>query len=131
MSPHSLLRPHRVLLLLTMLGNCLRPVIPRWPPIAYWISPARGLRAGSRRCGRRQGLVRTLLEQSLQLPGSLQAQGFGPKPPLDTKWTGSIRPEVFQMPRYAPYRDGGQFQDAVLAAARNTTISVRPGTSAP
>ena len=29
---------------------------------------------------------------------------------LDTKWTGSIRPEVFQMPRYAPYREAGNFK---------------------
>ena len=46
----------------------------------------------------------------VQLPGSLQAQGFGPKPSLDTKWTGSIRPEVFQMPRYAPYREADNFK---------------------
>ena len=50
------------------------------------------------------------LPQTLQLPGSLQAQGFGTPPSLETKWTGSIRPEVFQMPRYAPYRTADNFK---------------------
>jgi hypothetical protein len=50
------------------------------------------------------------LEHTVQLPGSMQAQGFGPQPSLDTKWTGSIRPEVFQMPRYAPYREADNFK---------------------
>jgi len=50
------------------------------------------------------------LEHTLTLPGSMQAQGFGPTPALDTKWTGSIRPEVFAMPRYAPYRAADNFK---------------------
>lgn len=50
------------------------------------------------------------LEQSITLPGSLQAQGFGAAPTLETKWTGSVHPEVLQMPRYAPYREAGQFK---------------------
>ena len=50
------------------------------------------------------------LEQSITLPGSLQAQGFGLVPTLETKWTGSVHPEVLQMPRYAPYREAGQFK---------------------
>ncbi len=50
------------------------------------------------------------LAESAELPGSLQSQGFGETPRLDTQWTGTIRPEVIQMPRYAPYRDPANFK---------------------
>ncbi len=50
------------------------------------------------------------LDHTVHLPGSMQAQGFGEQPSLDTKWTGSVRPEVLQMPRYAPYREAGNFK---------------------
>ncbi len=48
--------------------------------------------------------------ETVQLPGSLQAQGFGDVPTLETHWTGSIRPEVIYMPRYTPYRDPANFK---------------------
>ncbi len=47
---------------------------------------------------------------TVTLPGSIQSQGYGDVPTLETTWTGSIRPEVFQMPRYAPYRDPAHFK---------------------
>ncbi len=50
------------------------------------------------------------LPETVQLPGSIQSQGFGNVPTLETHWTGSIRPEVLQMPRYAPYRDPANFK---------------------
>ncbi len=50
------------------------------------------------------------LAESAELPGSLQSQGFGALPQLDTSWTGTIREEVIQMPRYAPYRDPANFK---------------------
>ncbi len=50
------------------------------------------------------------LAEALQLPGSLQAQGFGSVPALDTQWTGSIQRGVFEMPRYAAYRDAAHFK---------------------
>ncbi len=56
------------------------------------------------------GWFERTLDQTIHLPGSMQAQGFGEQPSLDTKWTGSVRPEVLQMPRYAPYRDADNFK---------------------
>ena len=47
---------------------------------------------------------------SVELPGSLQSQGFGSPPRLDSNGPGSIRPEVIQMPRYAPYRNPENFK---------------------
>lgn len=50
------------------------------------------------------------LGETIQLPDSLQAQGFGKPPTLESEWTGSIRPEVIQMARYAPYREPDNFK---------------------
>ncbi|MHB8955046.1 MAG: discoidin domain-containing protein [Pirellulaceae bacterium] len=61
-------------------------------------------------CGITDRWFERALDHTLLLPGSMQAQGFGASPTLDTKWTGSIRPEVLQMPRYAPYREAGNFK---------------------
>ena len=47
--------------------------------------------------------------QSLWLPGSLQAQGFGSPISTETDWTGSIVDRSwFTDDRYAPYREPGQ-----------------------
>ena len=43
-------------------------------------------------------------------PDRCRRKGLGEQPSLDTKWTGSVRPEVLQMPRYAPYREAGNFK---------------------
>ena len=65
------------------------------------------------------------LEQTVQLPGSLQAQGFGPKPSagheVDRVHSARDLPDaaLCAVPR------GGQFQDAVLAAAQ--TLLCRTG----
>lgn len=48
------------------------------------------------------------LRDSLRLPGSLQAQGFGEDVSVDTEWTGSIFDDSwFTDPRYEPYRQPG------------------------
>ncbi len=52
----------------------------------------------------------TSLAEPIHLPGSIQSQGYGQQPTLETAWTGSVRPEVLQMPRYAPYRDAANFK---------------------
>lgn len=51
---------------------------------------------------------RRSLGQTVQLPGSLQAQGHGDDVTVDTQWTGTIIDRAFfDSPRYAPYRQPG------------------------
>ncbi|MCC9074632.1 glycoside hydrolase [Litorilinea aerophila] len=51
------------------------------------------------------------LPHSLQLPGSLQAQGYGNDITVDTPWTGDIFDRSwFESPRYAPYRQPGNIK---------------------
>ena len=48
------------------------------------------------------------LEHRINLPGSMQAQGFGAEVALDTPWIGVIIDRsYFTDPRYAPYRAAG------------------------
>lgn len=46
----------------------------------------------------------------IQLPGSLQAQGFGDAPGPDTPWVGTVHEEVWNDPKYAPYRTKENFK---------------------
>lgn len=48
--------------------------------------------------------------QAIQLPGSLQAQGFGDAPGPDTKWVGTVHEEVWEDPKYAAYRTQENFK---------------------
>ena len=51
------------------------------------------------------------LPMQIRLPGSLQAQGYGEEPGLDTAWVGNIIDRsLFEDPRYAPYREPGNFK---------------------
>ena len=51
------------------------------------------------------------LPMQIRLPGSLQEQGYGEDPGLDTAWVGSIVDRsLFENPRYAPYREPGNFK---------------------
>ncbi len=51
------------------------------------------------------------LAQQIRLPGSLQEQGYGEDPGLDTAWVGTIIDRsLFEDPRYAPYRESGNFK---------------------
>ncbi len=48
------------------------------------------------------------LAESMQLPGLLQAQGFGDDVSTETKWIGGIADRSwFNAPQYAPYRQPG------------------------
>ena len=48
------------------------------------------------------------LTQEIQLPGILQAQGFGDEVTIETKWIGDMfDPSFFTDERYAPYREPG------------------------
>jgi len=50
----------------------------------------------------------TLGDQTLNLPGSLQAQGYGNDVTVDTKWTGGINDQSwFTSPKYEKYRQPG------------------------
>jgi hypothetical protein len=46
----------------------------------------------------------------VQLPGSIQEQGFGDDPGPDTPWTGGVRVDVWSDPKYAPYRTADNFK---------------------
>ena len=51
------------------------------------------------------------LRDSLHLPGSLQAQGFGEEVAVDTQWTGDIVDRSwFTEARFAPYRQPGNIK---------------------
>lgn len=50
------------------------------------------------------------LASTIRLPGSLAERGFGDRPSMATQWTGTIRPEIWQLPRYAPYRAASNFK---------------------
>jgi len=51
------------------------------------------------------------LQDRIQLPGALTAQGFGPLVSVDTEWTGSIFDRTwFEEERYAAYRQPGNLK---------------------
>ncbi len=51
------------------------------------------------------------LTEKINLPGSLQEQGFGDDVTLDTPWIGGIVDQsLFESPRYAPYREPGNIK---------------------
>ncbi len=47
---------------------------------------------------------------TLCLPGSMQAQGFGSDPGPETPWVGDIRESEWNKPKYAPYRSADTFK---------------------
>ncbi len=58
--------------------------------------------------GIQQRWFATDLPDRIQLPGSLQAQGYGNDPAVDTSWTGDIIDRSwFDDPQYEKYRQGG------------------------
>jgi hypothetical protein len=59
--------------------------------------------------GRAEAWYSGSLRNTLRLPGSLQAQGFGEEISVDTDWTGSIFDDSwYREPRYEPYRQPGK-----------------------
>jgi hypothetical protein len=51
------------------------------------------------------------LSSTIDLPGSLQSQGFGDEPAPDSPWTGDIIDRsYFEDPRYEPYRQPGNIK---------------------
>jgi hypothetical protein len=50
------------------------------------------------------------LPDRIQLPGVLQAQGFGDPPSSATKWTAGIGQALLKEPKYAPYQTPGHFK---------------------
>lgn len=51
------------------------------------------------------------LDRRLNLPGSLQEQGFGELPTTETRWMGDLNDRTFfRDPRYEPYRQTGNFK---------------------
>lgn len=47
---------------------------------------------------------------TLELPGSMQEQGFGNVPGPSTSWVGDIRESEWNKPKYAPYRTADNFK---------------------
>src|SRR5581483_10571070 len=50
------------------------------------------------------------LSDQIQLPGSLQAQGFGDEPSLETKWTAKIGGKLLDQPKFAAFAKPGDFK---------------------
>jgi len=46
----------------------------------------------------------------ITLPGSMQAQGFGDAPGMNTSWIGQIKKKEWEKPQYAPYRTAENFK---------------------
>src|SRR5215203_1645387 len=62
-------------------------------------------------CGLSESWHARSLAQALQLPGSLESQGYGEDITVETEWTGSIFDRSwFTEPRYAPYRQPGNLK---------------------
>ena len=58
--------------------------------------------------GLQQKWQNTILSGEIQMPGSLQSQGFGNDISTSTKWTGDIQDSTwFRSPDYAIYREKG------------------------
>ncbi len=49
-------------------------------------------------------------QNDVQLPGSIQEQGYGDRPGLKTPWTGDLKHDEWEEPRYAPYRTADNFK---------------------
>lgn len=49
-------------------------------------------------------------KNDIQLPGSIQAQGYGDRPGPETPWTGSIHYDQWDKPQYASYRTEDNFK---------------------
>ena len=61
--------------------------------------------------GVEQGWFKRDLTASLELPGSMQEQGFGHDVSMETDWTGSIKDRSwFEDTRYAQYREPGNIK---------------------
>jgi hypothetical protein len=60
--------------------------------------------------GRQERWFARELTESLTLPGSLQAQGFGDLPSEHSAWVARIGLSLLEDPRYAPYREPGRFK---------------------
>lgn len=80
------------------------------PPSCVDLAGTWALRLDPEDRGVEQAWYSQQLPQRVRLPGSLPSQDYGETPRLDSAWTGTIRPEVIQMPRYAPYRDPDNFK---------------------
>jgi len=50
------------------------------------------------------------LPEQINLPGSLQEQGFGNKPSADTEWTSGIGVKLLSDPRFAEYINSEEFK---------------------
>ena len=50
------------------------------------------------------------LPDQIKLPGSLQEQGFGDPPSVNTDWMSSIGAKLLSEPKYAPYTKEGSFK---------------------
>ena len=62
-------------------------------------------------CGEAERWYLTDLSGTLQLPGSLQAQGYGDEVGLETPWVGTIVDHSLMTDdRYAPYRQPDNFK---------------------
>ncbi len=58
-----------------------------------------------------QWFAATMSDQTIDLPGSLQAQGYGNEVTVDTEWTGGINDQSwFKSPKYEKYRQPGNIK---------------------
>ncbi|AQQ10145.1 Beta-galactosidase [Sedimentisphaera cyanobacteriorum] len=49
-------------------------------------------------------------DDTLRLPGAIQSQGYGEEPGPDTEWVGDVRQDVWDAPKYEPYRTEENFK---------------------
>ena len=62
-------------------------------------------------CGVAEGWWQRPLANTIQLPGILQAQGYGDEVTVETEWIGDIFDRsYFTEERYAPYREPGNIK---------------------
>ncbi|MFN8441840.1 MAG: glycoside hydrolase [Caldilineaceae bacterium] len=69
------------------------------------------LRLDAENCGITEQWFNQSFSETIDLPGSLQTQGFGNEVTLETEWVGNIVDRsLFEDPRYEPYRQPGNIK---------------------
>jgi hypothetical protein len=94
-----------------MLCWILMPVVGWCVESAQDLSGAWAFQLDRKNEGMTTGWFKRPLDGRINLPGSLQAQGFGDEVGIKTKWIGDIVDKsYFKSPRYAPYREPGNIK---------------------
>lgn len=106
----SLLARFRWVVWLCLVGVAFCASAQAQEPAAIALKGAWRFQLDPQDAGIARQLWRESLSERINLPGSIQEQGFGQPPTADTRWTSGIGAELLKKPKYAPFRQAGQFK---------------------